>query len=387
MANAIIGAEETMPEDQNGAVYEGVTVLTDAGLRLIGKLLAQQGALKITGAMVGDGQLPDGAVPEACTALVNPLMEAQLDGCSSPGNGEATIAIQVNSPDVEKGFFVREIGVYALDPDLGEILYAYLTYGDRPEWMRPSSSKNPKLITFYLTIVVDRIDRVDLEVSLGAVVYRSELAKIIPDEAFITLEHSLDNHPQVIVTTYRYGAGLGGAGEVPAGGTSPMQVPSKVEYNSQGHLTVYTTRAVARPETAKIVNKVSDTGYIVTFEDNDIDVVYIQLIPTPKARLEDYLSYELATLRHGLGVRPLVMAGALRYGAGMGDAGDGPAGGTDMIQVPVRAVHHGNGSLTIYAPEDVARPGTQKDVLKVGEREFTISYRGNDTDSVYIRLI
>ena len=108
-------------------VYDGVTVLTDSGLRLIGKLLAQRGALKITRAVVGDGQLPEGSEPEARTGLVSPLMGAQISECLSSGNGEATIAVQLNSPDVETGFFVREIGVYALDPDLGEILYAYLT--------------------------------------------------------------------------------------------------------------------------------------------------------------------------------------------------------------------------------------------------------------------
>ena len=54
MANDLI----PFSDKGDGDVYDGVTVLTDSGLRLIGKLLAQQGALKITRAVVGDGQLP-----------------------------------------------------------------------------------------------------------------------------------------------------------------------------------------------------------------------------------------------------------------------------------------------------------------------------------------
>ena len=365
-------------------VYDGVTVLTDSGLRLIGKLLAQQGALKITRAVVGDGQLPEGSEPEARTGLVSPLMGAQISECLSSGNGEATIAVQLNSPDVQTGFFVREIGVYALDPDLGEILYAYLTYGNRPEWIRPSSSKNPKLITFYLTIILDQISQVDVEISLGALVYRRELMEILPIEKLITLYHDLNDCPTISVFSYQYGAGMGGAGNGPAGGTSLMEIPTKIEYTGKDSLTIYTTKSAARPGIEKALHKISDTEYILTYKDNDIDTIYIKLLP--KLRLKSHLSHELATLYHGLGTYPQAIAGILQYGAGVAGAGIGPAGGTDIEQIPIRTVWHDNESLTLYTEEDI-QPDALSEVRRVSDSEYVITYTKGMIDSIYIRLL
>ena len=384
MANDLI----PFSDKGDGDVYDGVTVLTDSGLRLIGKLLAQQGALKITRAVVGDGQLPEGSEPEARTGLVSPLMGAQISECLSSGNGEATIAVQLNSPDVETGFFVREIGVYALDPDLGEILYAYLTYGNRPEWIRPSSSKNPKLITFYLTIILDQISQVDVEISLGALVYRRELMELLPIEKLITLCHDLNDCPAITAFSYQYGAGMGGAGNGPAGGTNLMEIPVKVEYSGKDSLIIYTTKSAAKPDIDKTLRKVSDTEYIVTYKDSDIDAVYIRLIPTqqPKLRFKNHLSHKLATLHHGLGTYPQAIAGILQYGAGITGAGIGPAGGTDIEQIPIRTVWHDSGSLTLYTEEDI-QPDALPVVTRASSLEYIITYVGDSLNSIYIRLL
>lgn len=105
---------------------------------------------------------------------------------------------------------------------------------------------------------------------------------------FVTLEHGLGAYPQIMVGTLQYGAGMGGAGDHPAGGSDTSQVPARAVFHSSGSLTVYTTKAVARPEAAKEVRRISSHEYIVTYGDNDADSVYIQLLtnqavtPLPK---------------------------------------------------------------------------------------------------------
>lgn len=202
-----------------------------------------------------------------------------------------------------------------------------------------------------------------------------------------TLDHRLNAYPQVMLTAYRYGAGMGGAGEGPTGGSDAVQAPARAVFHGSGSLTVYTTEAIARPGTAKEVRKISDTEYIVTYDGDDTSAVYIQLLCAPKLRIEDFLSYKFITLHHGLGTYPQVIAGALRYGAGMGAIGEGPAGGTDLKQVFVRVEYHDRDTLTIYTTENVARPNVQKEIYKAGDCDYAVAYKADGVDSVHIQLI
>lgn len=161
----------------NEAVDVGVAVLTDKGFQLIAKLLATKGPLEIVRAEVGDGDLPPNAAQETMEALVNPVMEALLAGNSYTGNGEATITMQVNSTNVERGFFVKEIGIFARDPDEGEILYAYMTFGERPEWVRAINDTILKFATFCLTVIVGRVEQVNVAIAPGALAYLEDLKK------------------------------------------------------------------------------------------------------------------------------------------------------------------------------------------------------------------
>lgn len=161
----------------NDAINVGVAILTDKGIQLIAKLMATKGPLDITRAEVGDGDLPPDAALETMEALVNPIMDALLAGCDYTGSGEATITMQVNSINVEHGFFAKEIGVYAQDPDEGEILYAVMTFGERPEWIRAVNDTIMKFATFCLTIIVGRVERVNVSIAPGAIAYLEDLKK------------------------------------------------------------------------------------------------------------------------------------------------------------------------------------------------------------------
>ena len=68
------------------------SITTNKGIALIGKLLAQKGALQITRVAVGDGTPP--ASPETLNALVHELKNATIESVDNPKNGEAKIVVQ-----------------------------------------------------------------------------------------------------------------------------------------------------------------------------------------------------------------------------------------------------------------------------------------------------
>lgn len=117
------------------------SITTNKGIALIGKLLAQKGALQITRVAVGDGTPP--ASPATLNALVHELKNATIESVDNPKNGEAKIVVTVSSIGVTQGFFVKEIGVFAKDTDGKEILYAYAGFSDNPQWIRPEARPSP----------------------------------------------------------------------------------------------------------------------------------------------------------------------------------------------------------------------------------------------------
>ncbi len=120
----------------NGIEMErsGMT-LTTAGLNLVAKAMA--GAeLKFTRAWMGDGYMPDGVQPYDMTALANPLLELPITDWEARGDGMAQIEFAVSNKNVQEGFFIREIGVFARDPETGaEVLHSYANSGDTPGYM------------------------------------------------------------------------------------------------------------------------------------------------------------------------------------------------------------------------------------------------------------
>ena len=122
------------------------SITTNKGIALIGKLLAQKGALQITRVAVGDGTPP--ASPATLNALVHELKNATIESVDNPKNGEAKIVVTVSSIGVTQGFFVKEIGVFAKDTDGKEILYAYAGFSDNPQWIRPEGTAITNVATY-----------------------------------------------------------------------------------------------------------------------------------------------------------------------------------------------------------------------------------------------
>lgn len=108
-------------------------VLTNAGIALQNKV--QGGAtLELTNIQMGSGEL-NGQPIGLLTALISPNATVSIQGGQAIGQNTYQVKGFFTNADLSAGFWWREIGIFANDPDKGEILYAYANAGDAGDYM------------------------------------------------------------------------------------------------------------------------------------------------------------------------------------------------------------------------------------------------------------
>lgn len=117
---------------------------TNNGLDLEYK--AQSGKeLKFKRFGIGDGELGSTSIKEL-TALKNEKMQLDIIKITISGTGEnkkVTLRVVLNNEDVEEGFYFREIGIFAEDPDTKEeVLFLYANAGDTADYISAGGGNN-----------------------------------------------------------------------------------------------------------------------------------------------------------------------------------------------------------------------------------------------------
>ena len=148
--------------------------ITTAGLIVLAKGVAGQ-QINYTKIVLGDGYLEEGQTPRSLTGVVSP--KATVDITKLKINGDGTVAVGgiFTNGDETDGFYYRELGLYADDPDedVGEVLYCYGNCGDLAEWIPPTGGA---------TIVEKTIDIVT------AIGTATNVTAYIPADAYATKE-------------------------------------------------------------------------------------------------------------------------------------------------------------------------------------------------------
>jgi hypothetical protein len=110
------------------------TILTQKGRNLLAK--AQTGTtLTFTRIAIGDGLWSSNTDPTQLNNLVSPKLNLPIQSITVVGDGTVRLRFVLTNTGLSQGFFMREIGIYAQDPDLGEILYAVAYAGDRADFI------------------------------------------------------------------------------------------------------------------------------------------------------------------------------------------------------------------------------------------------------------
>ena len=107
--------------------------LTNAGQALQTKV--QAGAtLTFTRIALGDGQL-NGQPISPLTALISQKASVEVDTVRVVDSSTAQASGFFSNADITTGFWWRETGLFAQDPDNGEILYGYTNAGDAGDYI------------------------------------------------------------------------------------------------------------------------------------------------------------------------------------------------------------------------------------------------------------
>lgn len=130
-------------------------VVTKNGRELIAKLVAGQ-QLPLSKIMVGTGGVPDGGNPREMTDLSEPVAAATS---TTPVYDGDTVKMVVEyrsdlNGGLDHGFWLREFGVYAFDPDKGEVLIYYGCLGNYPQYVSAYSASGVDVRRFPVCIII-----------------------------------------------------------------------------------------------------------------------------------------------------------------------------------------------------------------------------------------
>ncbi len=136
-------------------------ILTAQGRNLIAKALTGK-ELLFTRAFVGDGTLRSGQDPATLTALISQKKELPIQSMNVLGSvGTAEVVLEMSNKNLATGFFVREYGLFARDPDTQrEVLYSYCNKGSEAGYLEGDNGTDQIAYSLSLVTVVDQAPNV-----------------------------------------------------------------------------------------------------------------------------------------------------------------------------------------------------------------------------------
>lgn len=169
--------------------------LTQRGRELQAKVEAGQCKLAMTKMKIGCGKTVTDDILDM-TDLRDPRLVLNISGCvvNESDATVCTVTSVASSNDVENSFLVTELGLYANDPDVGEILYL-VSLDSVPDTMPNNRVASPVTLTYQLDIVSSNASNITAVITpngLATAKMLSEHRKKVPID-----------HPDGSVTTLK----------------------------------------------------------------------------------------------------------------------------------------------------------------------------------------
>ncbi len=98
-------------------------VITKKGQELLAKIISGAGGIKFTKIKTSDTGYKASAL-ENLNALGSLKQSSPIIGVTRTNNSAVMVEALINNTELTSGYYLRTIGLYAQDPDNGEILYA-----------------------------------------------------------------------------------------------------------------------------------------------------------------------------------------------------------------------------------------------------------------------
>jgi len=143
----------------------GQLTITNKGLTLLGKVQAGT-PLQFTRLAIGDGSLGS-TDPVTLNALIHRLQWVPINAIVREGSN-VTVSGAFNNQGAVSPFYYREVGLFAQDPQDGEILYAYANAGTTADEIPAQGSQ---VIERAISITIVLSTELTLTVELASGVY------------------------------------------------------------------------------------------------------------------------------------------------------------------------------------------------------------------------
>lgn len=151
------------------------TVLTSKGIALLAKAQASKCKISFTRAVSGNGSYSSGEVIKTRTALKSQKQSFKINKLLVQNESTAVVRFIVanltDSGTLTEGYYVTEVGVYATDPDVGEILYGIaIAEDDKADYLPAYNNVYPSTVTVNFEIEVAHASTVNIVGGAGGYV-------------------------------------------------------------------------------------------------------------------------------------------------------------------------------------------------------------------------
>lgn len=150
------------------------TIITSKGHALMAKIMAGTATPKFSKVSVSDYQYASGTNYEDLTSLSGIKQTALVSAISKINNAAVKVSAALSNADLVTGYYLRNIGLYAIDPQEGEILYS-ITTAIQPDWIPPNSGISASSILIDLITVVSNASNISVDVDPNATATVSQI--------------------------------------------------------------------------------------------------------------------------------------------------------------------------------------------------------------------
>lgn len=169
-------------------------VITEKGLALVTKVQMGSTTLKFTKIATGAGSYGDEDVSTQ-TGLREKKQEFSLSSISVVDNDTVKIRTVISNAGLAEGYYIREIGLFAQDPDEGEILYSLaVAYDGQWDYLPAESEVSPSTINLDTFSSVANASTVTIQGGTGAYASAADLENLAEK-----LQEHIDTGPIVVI--------------------------------------------------------------------------------------------------------------------------------------------------------------------------------------------
>jgi pectin methylesterase-like acyl-CoA thioesterase len=154
-------------------------VITAKGLALDAKIVAGQADAVFTAIRFGNGTYSGTEDLNAATAMKSVKQTFGISSISITDGNTVRLRSVINNVGIEEGYYISEVGIYAQDPDVGEILYSIaIGVKNKMDYQPSESELEGATSTFDTYTVVSNTESATIKMGTGAMASAEDVEEL-----------------------------------------------------------------------------------------------------------------------------------------------------------------------------------------------------------------